>query len=229
MAPVFIDLSQTISNDMPGFRLKNAAGELVQFAARIQPAITHEQSRINYDGKAEFEITEVAFHTSIGTYLDSPRHRFVDMPDIAALPLDGLILDGICIDATFARPDRPLTVADLPANIDLESKAVLIHFGWDRYWGDEEYFTYPYMDRDLIQAFIARGVKLIGLDTINADATSDKERPAHTWLLKRGIHIVENLTGLSALKGKSFRFYAIPPKVAGAAAFPIRAFAELGS
>ena len=224
---MIIDLSQTISNDMPGFRLRDASGNPVQFAARIKPFLTHEQSRPNYHGKAEFEITEVAFHTSIGTYLDAPRHRFAGMADIADLPLEGLILNGIVVDGSMARPGRPLSTADIPEGTDLRNRAVLINFGWDRHWGSDAYYDYPYADRGLIEYFILQGAKLIGVDTINVDTNTDPERPAHTWLLQRGIHIVENLTGLAALSGKRFRFFAIPAKVAGAVAFPIRAFAEI--
>jgi kynurenine formamidase len=43
--------------------------------------------------------------------------------------------------------------------------------------------------------------------------------------LGAGIPIVENLTHLSSLIGEPFTFVAVPVKVAGAAAFPVRAFA----
>jgi kynurenine formamidase len=53
----------------------------------------------------------------------------------------------------------------------------------------------------------------------------DPTRPAHTLLLRAGILIVENLTGLNDLAGEMFTFVAVPAKIAGAAAFPVRAFA----
>ena len=87
---MIIDLSQTLSNTMPAFSLKGPDGVSRPFRAEIRPFLTHEQSRPNYDGLAEFEITEFSCQTSIGTYLDSPRHRFAGGKDIAALPLDSL-------------------------------------------------------------------------------------------------------------------------------------------
>jgi len=66
------------------------------------------------------------------------------------------------------------------------------------------------------------------VDCSNVDSTEDAERPAHTSFLKQGILIVENLTGLSHIHGQSFRFFSIPLKARDAAAFPVRAFAEVG-
>ena len=42
---------------------------------------------------------------------------------------------------------------------------------------------------------------------------------------KSDILIVENLTNLAALPARGFTFHAAPVKVAGAAAFPVRAYA----
>lgn len=226
---MIIDLSQTLSNTMPAFSLRGPDGVSRPFRAEIRPFLTHEQSRPNYDGLAEFEITEFSCQTSIGTYLDSPRHRFAGGKDIAALPLDSLILDGVLIDARLASPDRPFTLADLPVGLDLGGKAVLFHFGWDRFWGADSYFRYPFLARDILKYLVEARVGLVGVDTLNLDSSAEKDRPAHTWLLGEGIHIVENLTGLAALEGRHFRFFAIPAKVEGAAAFPIRAFAEIAS
>jgi len=51
----------------------------------------------------------------------------------------------------------------------------------------------------------------------------------HRILSRAGVPIVENLTKLEGLIGKEFTFFAVPPKLKGASAFPVRAFAILGS
>lgn len=223
----FVDLSHEFANAMPGFRMKDRNGAWTEFTARIRPFLTHAESKPNYDGKASFEITEASFQTSLGTYLDAPRHRFADGADISELPLETLILDGIVIDVRHARPDRPIGRHELPASAGLKGKAVLFNFGWDRHWGSENYYTYPFVDRDALLHLRASGIALFGVDTLNADDPADLERPAHSWFLRSGIHIVENLAGLDMLHGKEFRFFAIPLKVKEAAAFPVRAFAEI--
>lgn len=222
-----IDLTHPIEDGMPGFRMKDGAGNVTEFTARVRPFLTHRQSLPNYQGKASFEITEVGFQTSIGTYLDAPRHRFEGRADVAALELDTLILDCVVVDATFCTPERPLARGELPPSETLRGKAVLFHFGWDRHWGTESYYRYPYVDRDAIVHLRQTGIRLFGVDTLNADNPLDLERPAHTLFLDGGIHIVENLRGLNRLLHRSCRFYAIPLPVRDAAAFPVRAFAEL--
>jgi len=67
----------------------------------------------------------------------------------------------------------------------------------------------------------------VGIDTWNVDDVGDPSRPAHTRLLAAGVLIVENLCNLHALPSDGFRFYAVPPRVARGASFPVRAFAEL--
>lgn len=224
--PRFIDLSHTFENGMPGFRLKNEDGTVTQFTATIRPFITHQQSRPRYQGLAEFEITEMQFHTSIGTYLDSPYHRWKERRDIARLGLDEVILPGVLIDARRYAPFEAAGIEVLPRGVDLAGRAVLFHFGWDQQWGSEAYFQYPFIGRALIDHLANAQVRLVGVDTINIDDARDPERPAHSILLKQDILIVENLAHLDELYGNQFRFFAVPLKAKGAAAMPVRAFAE---
>jgi arylformamidase len=222
----FIDLSHTFEDGMPGFKMKNEDGTITTFTAHVRPFMTHAESRPKYQGKASFEVTEMSFQTSIGTYLDSPYHRWPDRRDIGDLRLDEVILPGAVIDVRGCDPANPPGVDALPAGIDLAGRAVLFNFDWDRYWGEDAYFSYPFISRELIAALIERGVKLVGVDTLNIDSTANLDRPAHSEFLKRDILIVENLANLDALHGKSFRFFAVPIKAKATAAMPIRAFAE---
>jgi arylformamidase len=221
-----IDLTQTIEHGMVGFRLMDANGVPTDFTATVEPFLTHAQSAPNYAPGTSFEITQVSFQTNIGTYLDAPSARFEGKQDIADIDLSSLIRDGIVIDARHCTPDTPLTVDALPTAEQLKERAVLVCFGWDKYWGTPGYKELPFVHRDAIAHLHASGIALFGVDTQNADSPNDPERPAHTLFLGDGIHVVENLTGLAALLDREFRFFAIPTKVRGAVAFPIRAFAE---
>ena len=222
----FIDLSHDFADGMPGFSLKRD-GEVKQFTAQIRPFVTHEQSAPFYEGKASFEITEVAFQTSIGTYLDSPRHRWAERRDISALTLEEVIRPGIRIDVPDAKPSERVGLSRLDLPHDLAGKAVLVRFGWDRFWGMPEYEAYPFLDVEVIEALIARGAGLLGVDTFNIDTRTDPARPAHSLLLARDILVVENLCGLDQLPPDGFRFFAVPIKAVGAAAMTVRAFAEI--
>jgi kynurenine formamidase len=224
---MFVDLSHTFEDGMPGFVMRTSDGRVAPFTASIKPFLTHEQSRPFYDGKASFELTEVAFQTSIGTYLDSPRHRFEGMRDISELSLDEVILDGVLVHVESARGGEPVALEQINLPENIRGKAVLFRFDWDQHWGTEQYDIYPHIGRDVIDHIVDAGAKLVGMDTTNADNRNDPERPCHTEFLKRDILIVENLTNLSALPASGFRFFAVPIKARAAAAMTIRAFAEV--
>lgn len=225
----FIDLSHTLENGMPGFKMKDEDGNITQYTASIKPFLTHQESSHFYNDKAAFEITEMKLHTSIGTYLDSPYHRYPEMRDISELNLDELILPGIVIDVRNRQPNESIGIEALSDNSDLQGKAVLFNFGYDKYWGEEYYFSYPFIDRELVSVLIESRVKLVGVDTLNIDNTGDPERPAHSQFLKNDILIAENLTNLDLLHGNDFRFFAVPVKGRKVAAMPVRAFAEIMS
>lgn len=221
---MLIDLSHEFYDGMPGFKYKNEDGTETAFAVSIRPFLTHEQTRPRYQGKAEFEITEFQFHGSMGTYLDAPYHRWKDKRAIGELRLDEVVLEGVRIDAREAMEGQPWEV--VPKGLDVRGKAVLFNFGWDQFWNRPQYSAYPFLGREVVDWLIDGGAKLVGVDTLNIDSTRDPERPTHTRLLAQDILIVENLRNVGALRGKPFRFFAVPIKARGAAAIPVRAFAE---
>lgn len=222
---MFIDLSQTLEDGMVGFRVSNEDGSTTAYTAEVRPFLTHEASKPKFGGQACFEITEVRFQTSVGTYIDSPYHRFPDGKDIAAIQVDEVVADGVLVDVTGLDPWQSVGADAVPA--DVTGKAVLFRFGWDRHWGAEAYHAYPFLHAATIDRLVASRPALVGVDTINIDDRHDLSRPAHTRLLGAGIYVVENLCNLGALEDQRFRFFAVPVKVKGAAAMPVRAFAEL--
>lgn len=213
-----IDLSHTIEPGMPLFG-----------PAAPQPEITawmsHEQAADggHYEG-CTCEISEVRMLTSIGTYMDSPYHFNPAGVSIEALTLDQLVLPGVMVDCTGVSARQPIGPAVLEG-IDVAGKAVLFHTGWSRYWGQPEYFEFPFLTGETATALRDRGAKLAGVDFLVIDDTTAPRRPVHVTLLHANILIVENLTNLSALPSEGFTFHAAPVKVKGAAAFPVRAYA----
>jgi kynurenine formamidase len=215
-----LDLSHTLEPNMPRFASFDAPS--------IWPVWTHAEAAERGYQDTTCEVTEVRFVTSIGTYLDSPYHFEPNGADISQLDLKQLVLPGVILDVRdWAAPGAPLPVIVLEAGLDLEGKALLIYTGWSDYWGDDQYYQHPFVAREMAQRLLAMRPALVGIDVLVIDSTSDPTRPAHTLLLGDGIPIVENLTGLGGLIGEPFLFVAAPVKVAGAAAFPVRAFALL--
>jgi kynurenine formamidase len=222
----FVDLTHEFRDGMPGFRISGEDGGYTELSATIRPFLTHEETRPRFDDRCSFEITEMEFQTSIGTYIDSPAHRFPGERDVADLGLHELVNDGIAIDARGRGPYEAAGESVLPEGVNLEGKAVLFDFGWDSHWGTEAYREYPYISEALIDRLLEENVALVGVDTINVDDDRNPDRPAHTRFLAEDVPIVENLCGLDRLHDRRFRFFAIPIEAVDAVAMPVRAFAE---
>jgi arylformamidase len=213
--PRLVDLSHPIEDGM------------ITYPGLPGPVITEHLSRADsvsrYDPGTTFSIGRIDMVANTGTYLDVPFHRFEDGFDLAGLVLDQVAdLSGVVVE----NPGPELDVEDIQG-IEIEGRAVLFSTGWDRHWRTDDYGNpdHPFVTAGLVEALVAGGAALVGIDSVNIDDTRGGARPAHTGLLEAGIPVVEHLTGLSRLAGQEFRFFAIPPKVVGFGTFPVRAFA----
>lgn len=219
-----IDLTHEFYDGMPGFRMENEDGSYTEFTAEIEPFLTHEETRPKYDGRCSFEISEMQFQTSIGTYIDAPAHRFPGRRDVSDLALSDLVADGVVVDAHGHDPYETVDESVLP-DADLAGTAVLFDFGWSDYWGTDQYREYPYVSESVIDSLIAEDVAMVGVDTINVDDDRNPDRPAHTRLLDEDVLVVENLRGLDRLHGHEFRFHTVPIPAVEVVAMPVRAYA----
>lgn len=200
-------------------------------APTIAPHLTREDSRARYAPGTEFAMDILTMVGNTGTYLDSPFHRYAEGPDLAGLELASLVglrAEVFHLEDAWTperRGIRPETLADR----DVRGAAVLLHTGWDRWFGRPEYGSgAPFLTGEGAQWLIDAGAALVGIDSLNIDDTeSGGERPAHTLLLGAGVHVVEHLTNLGSLPARGARFTAAPPAVEGFGTFPVRAFAEV--
>ena len=200
---------------------------LVTYPGLPAPVITdhlsREASRATYAPGTEFQIARIDMVANTGTYLDTPFHRFPDGFDLADLPLDRVAdLPGLCVSVS----DQEIR-AEALNGLDVKGKAVLFATGWDRHWGTEQYgdTSHPFLSASAAELLVTGGAALVGIDSVNIDDTRGGGRAAHTALLAAGIPIVEHLTGLEALDGVAFRFWALPAPVRGMGTFPVRAVA----
>lgn len=188
--------------------------------------LSREASRAVYADGYEFQIGRIEMVANTGTYLDTPFHRFADGHDLTGLDLARVAdVPGVIVDvpAQEAGADllRGLTDADLTG------RAVLFRTGWDARWGTDGYGApeHPFLAVATAERLVGAGVAVVGIDSVNIDDTRTGERPIHTTLLGAGVPIVEHLTHLDALGDAPFRFFAVPPAIAGLGTFIVRAFA----
>jgi kynurenine formamidase len=196
-------------------------------APRISDHLSHAASRARYADGVSFQIGRIDMVANSGTAIDAPFHRYPDKPDVSALPLTAIAdVDAVVVHLQGMR-GRRIDRHALGA-VDVAGRAVLLDTGWSVHWGTAAYAEgWPFLGRDAAIHLRDQGARLVGIDALNIDDTSDAERPAHSILLAAGIPIVENLASLVALPAKGLRFSAVPMRAAGMGAFPVRAWARL--
>ena len=179
----------------------------------------------SYPGDPKVELTEIRtaqrdgytaylLHAGLhaGTHIDAPLHMLGGGERMDALPLSRFIAPGVLLTDCQRVPAK-----DIPLGA-----AVLIETGADALYGQPEYYTaHPAIGEALCGYLIERKAALVGFDAPSPD---HYPFPAHQRLLGAGIPILENLTNLSALRGRAFTLVALPLSIS-AEASPVRAVA----
>jgi arylformamidase len=211
-----IDLSHTVEAGMITYK-GLPAPVVCDFLSR-------EASKTHYAEGTSFHIGKIEMVANTGTYIDSPFHRFAEGHDLSQLALEQLAdLEGILVRVTGRAIDREAFAA-----MDVRGKAVLVHTGWSKHWGTDQYFEgHTFLTQSAAEYLRDHGAVLVGIDSYNIDDTNDGRRPVHTTLLGANVPIVEHMSNLDALPDAGFRFSAVPVKVKGMGTFPVRAYARL--
>lgn len=216
--PMLIDLSHTVEHGMITYK-GLPAPIICDFLAR-------EASKKKYNDETTFQIGKIEMVANTGTYVDAPFHRYEHGKDLSELPLGSLVdLEGLVFHAKLGQ--RALG-PELFGTADVKGKAVLVHTGWSRHWGKDQYFEgHPYLTQEAAVWLKDRGAAFVGIDSLNIDGIETGYRPVHTLLLGADIPIGEHFCNLERLPDRGFRFHAAPVKVKGLGTFPVRAYAVL--
>lgn len=208
-----VDLTHAIRADMPVFpgtpppRLENAYV-------------------IERNGFAE-KMLHLVSHT--GTHIDAPGHILAGAPRLDDFAAGSFLGPGVALDASAVR-GRSVGIADIERYEGRLRGAgfALLHTGWARYWGTNDYFgRYPVLSPEAAGWLAGFGLKGYGVDAISADEIDSAALPVHRALLGRGMLIIENLDRLDPLLEREFTFSCLPLKIADADGSPIRAVAIL--
>jgi arylformamidase len=167
-----VDLSHTVRHGMttyPGLP-----------APVLSDVLTREDSRSHYAEGTEFHIGQITLCANTGTYVDSPFHRYAGGTDLAGLSLDRLAdVEGVLVDVTGTRQRAVGATELLP--YDVRGRAVLVRTGWDRHWGTDAYFDgHPHLTEDAARHLVEQEAALVGIDSLNIDATDGRTRPVHS-------------------------------------------------
>jgi arylformamidase len=162
-----------------------------------------------------------AFSTSphVGTHADAPLHVRDGWAAAHELPLDA-----------FAGPARVLSVIGEPRTLESGDLAplggarverLLLRTGWSIANGAFPE-AWPVLSLSAVRELLARGLKLVGVDAPSVDERESKELKVHHALFEGGACIIENLD-LRDVKDGTYELLALPVKLAGLDAAPVRA------
>ncbi len=212
-----IDLSHRLNPATPVYP-GDAAVEIEIVDVAREPTATSPRGLNN---------SRIAMGLHNGTHLDAPFHFFSERQTIDQIPLRQCCGPAVCLDLSqTARPGQ-IDAADLAPHAELAAarKIVLLYTGWCRCWNAPEYFeSHPVLTRAAAETLVQWEIGLVGVDFPSVDQPPFE---AHVVLLGNDVLIVENLRDLSRLCQVSFDFFAIPLRIEGRDASPVRAFAML--
>ncbi len=138
--------------------------------------------------------------------------------DIASRPLDLYL--GRC-QVVRVRAERGTRVGSAMVTAPITEPRVLIATGT---FPDPARFNpdFAALEPDLVDAWHARGVRLIGIDTPSVDLLASKELPSHRRFLAHDMAILEGLV-LTDVPAGIYELIALPLPLAGFDASPVRA------
>jgi arylformamidase len=158
-----------------------------------------------------------------GSHADAPFHFEQGADTIERMPLETYFGEAVVVDLTnqFKDGERPqITIADLSAAAD-SAPRVLLKTG---VWKAPKIFPewIPVIANGVAKWLEERKVKLLGLDLPSVDTIEAKVLVNHHALAAANIAIVESLD-LSEVEAGTYHFSALPLRIDGGDAAPVRA------
>ena len=150
----------------------------------------------------------------LGAHVDAPQH--LNRPgDVSEIDLKELI--GSC-QVIESIGNKVITAEDLPSKLYAQRVLIKTGFKMPGSWSED----FSYLSTDAVAFLIEQGVKVIGIDTPSIDPAEDEKLPSHVLAIDAGILILENLE-LSAVQAGEYELIALPLKIKGLEASPVRA------
>lgn len=204
-----IDLSLTISPDMPG----------VEFETKYTVAEKGWNARTLH------------LYSHSGTHMDSQFHFEAGPQTVDQISLNDCIGKAWLISLDDLPPKTPITTQHLGNLKEQISKgdALLLRTGWSRHVNDPAYYrnNFQPISPELANWMVATGIRMVGVEPPSVADVNDLAAVTliHNILLSGRVIIVEGLTNLDQIRGPQCLFGALPIKVSAGDGAPCRAFA----
>ncbi|PND36213.1 arylformamidase [Paucibacter aquatile] len=197
------DISPTVSPEAPIF--PGDEPYRLNWTARLSP-------------ECPVNLSALTMSPHVGAHADAPLHYANNAADAASVALDAYLGPCRVIHAIGCGP--LIRIEHLQHAADGLPPRVLVRCceRADTVWNPEFSAFAP----ETVAWLAARGVRLIGLDTPSVDPASSKSLDSHQQLLRLDLRVLENLV-LDEVPEGDYELIALPLKLAGACASPVRA------
>jgi arylformamidase len=197
------DISPLISSRTPTFPGDVPFSQ--QWTARIGPG-------------CPVNLSAITLSPHVGAHADAPLHYGVDAPAIAEVGLEPYLGPCRVIHAIgkgpLIRPEHLASAANgLPPRVLVRTVAAA-----PTSWSDRFSTFAP----EAIAWLAERGVRLVGIDAQSVDPADSKTLDSHHQPLHHDMRVLENLV-LDEVPAGDYELIALPLRIAGADASPVRA------
>ena len=209
----YYDLTHAIDNSTPVY--PGAERPQLSVAATVEQSGFHET------------LLHMFSHT--GTHMDAPAHMIHYAPTLDSYPPERFIGPAYVLDCASLGAGGIITPELLRRHREEIEAAdfLLLYTGWDRYWETTAYFgVFPVLSAEAaLWLGELRRLKAVGMDAVSFDLVGIPFFENHRILLGMDKLLIENLTGLAPIAGRTVCFTALPLHYAHADGAPVRAVA----
>jgi len=206
---MLIDLTHTLQTGMPVF-----------------PGDPEVEIQVHLDYKTHHcRVTRWKLGSHTGTHMDAPSHFIHGGVSLDKIPVSRFVGRGVVADLRHLEAGSPIIPRDLETALAgcHSGDFLVLHTGWDRYWGLPVYGNHPHLSLEAARLVIKQGISLVAIDAPDIEKAPDNHYPVHQLLLEQHCLIVENLSGLEQTTHPVGWFIFLPLKVEDTDGSPIRA------
>ena len=167
---------------------------------------------------ANYDLSSIQLSLHTGSHMDAPLHYLPEGTSIDAVEISRCIGPARVVDLLGLSEVLPQHLEEVLSD---STGRILMKTMPDR---DPDEFpeVFPFLSERAARLLVERGVVLVGTDTPSMDHSTSSALPAHRTLGQAGVLILENLV-LGHVPEGIYELIALPLKVAGGEASPVRA------
>jgi arylformamidase len=173
---------------------------------------------VSFKDGSHFSLSRINTTVHLGAHADAPFHYHPEGKTVDELDLNYYLGSCQVIDVNIKKASR-ITIENL-ANIKILHRRILFKTNsFNPYkWTDD----FNALSVEVISFLANQGVILVGIDTPSVDLSDDKKLLCHQAIYKHKMAILEGLE-LNHINAGSYNLIALPLKLKGAEASPVRA------